>query len=197
MRTEAGRLYVAPGSSLDIYRDGGRTRVTLTRGAAELERAGSTFPLEIGDETMLDGDLFAGGAGDGDSIRRPLETGQPNTTDAREPEGEGEVPPLAELRRAAIFGRVKDIDGAPIGKFRVLMLLDREVPEVDFPKVREYTAEDGTFVWDDLEPDRYEVFLEAPGFGQHRRRRANARGSGTGGTRHHASRGAPASGVGA
>jgi protocatechuate 3,4-dioxygenase beta subunit len=69
---------------------------------------------------------------------------------------------------AAVRGRVRDAAGAPVTRFRVLLLREAEVPDVAEPELKAFENADGAFAWDGVRPDRYEVFVEAKGFAQHR-----------------------------
>jgi hypothetical protein len=74
----------------------------------------------------------------------------------------------AEEAPAALAGRVTGPGGAPVPRFRVILLAQREVPDVVMPVLRAFDAADGAFRWEGLEADRYEVFVEADGLAQHR-----------------------------
>ncbi len=121
--------------------------------------AGAELVLRDGRVIEEPGAIVAGGA---DTERRPVESGEPAAETA-----EPEVPAPAPVRGAAVRGRVTDAEtGEPLESFRVFLLLDREVPEVDEPDVRAFEAEDGAFLWDGLRPDDYHVYVSAKGRAQ-------------------------------
>ncbi|MEM7306685.1 MAG: carboxypeptidase regulatory-like domain-containing protein [Planctomycetota bacterium] len=157
---------VLPGAEVQAFEEAGQTSVLLVAGTAEVVRGTEVVALRLGEETLLRDPRVADGSrgelgdpGQAEGGRRPVEEAP---VDAG---GEAEEQ-TAPLRRAAVRGTVRNAAGEPIPSFRVMVLLDREVPQVERPEVR--TFEDGAFLWDDLAPEAYELFVEADGFAQHR-----------------------------
>jgi 5-hydroxyisourate hydrolase-like protein (transthyretin family) len=73
----------------------------------------------------------------------------------------GEV--VAESEHATLLLSVRDAAGAPLQRYRALILLDRDVPDVDEPLWRDVDDAEGALRWEGIAPDRYEVFVEVAG----------------------------------
>ena len=166
-----GELRLA-GGRLEAALDGDGLELLLTDGHAELVGPSGTHALERGRRATVAG-------GRAIAVASAVRDGTPNEPSG-EPSGDrrlADVPgdddadaeppePAGDADGAILAGAVTDAEsGEPVAAFRVVLLADREIPDVAEPELSTFEAEDGRFRWDGIEPFGYEVFVQAAGYG--------------------------------